>query len=116
MKPIIYGIPNCDSIRKARQWFDANGIGYTFVDFRRTALSEDKVAGWLKAVGQTTLVNKRSTTWKQMSDSERSEVEQGDSLSVLLAHSTLIKRPVLEYQGDIAVGFSAQDYASRFGV
>ena len=51
-----------------------------------------------------------------MSDSERSEVEQGDSLSVLLAHSTLIKRPVLEYQGDIAVGFSAQDYASRFGI
>ncbi len=116
MKPIIYGIPNCDSIRKARQWFEANGIEYTFVDFRQSTLSRDKVARWIEAAGHKILINKRSTTWKQMKDSDRHEVEHGDSLSVLLAHPTLIKRPVLEHQDNTIVGFSADDYASRFGV
>jgi len=116
MKPIIYGIPTCDSIRKARKWFDANGISYLFVDLRETAPSRQQVADWMTAVGDSALVNKRSTTWKNMSDNERNEAEHGDVLAVLLANPTLIKRPVLEYQGNTAVGFNANDYASRFGI
>ena len=116
MKPIIYGIPTCDSIRKARKWFDTNGIDYLFVDLRDNLPSRQQVASWIAAVGDTALINKRSTTWKNMSDNERNEAEHGDVIAVLLANPTLIKRPVLEYQGNTAVGFSADDYASRFGI
>lgn len=116
MKPTIYGIPTCDSIRKARKWFDANDIGYTFIDLRETAPSRQQIANWITTVGETALVNKRSTTWKNMSDSERKEAEHGDVITVLLANPTLIKRPVLEHQGDTAIGFNADDYASRFGI
>ena len=114
MKPVIYGIPTCDSIRKARKWFDAQSIDYQFIDVRQTAPTREQVAGWIEAVGQKAMINKRSTTWKNMSDTERHEVEHGDALKVLLANPTLIKRPVLEYAGDTAVGFSADDYAARF--
>ena len=116
MKPIIYGIPTCDSIRKARKWFDANGIRYLFVDLRETAPSRQQVTDWMTAVGDSALVNKRSTTWKNMSDNERNEAEHGDVIAVLLANPTLIKRPVLVYQGNTTVGFNANDYASRFGI
>jgi|OM-RGC.v1.028442137 transcriptional regulator, Spx/MgsR family len=114
MKPQIYGIPSCDSIRKARKWFDANNVEYTFSDVRQQCPSRAQVASWIEAVGAKALINKRSTTWKNMDESARQEVEQGDTLGVLLANPTLIKRPVLEYQGEIAVGFSADDYAQRF--
>lgn len=114
MKPVIYGIPSCDSIRKAKKWFDAESIDYDFVDVRQTPPSRDQIAGWINVVGPAALINKRSTTWKNLSDAERHQVEHGDTLAVLLANPTLIKRPVLEYQGDTAVGFSADDYRSRF--
>lgn len=114
MKPVIYGIPNCDSIRKARKWFDAQGVDYTFVDLRQTPPSPDQVTAWIDAVGGATLVNKRSTTWKNMSDTEKQDVEQGKVLAALLANPTLIKRPVLEYAGTTTVGFSADNYAKQF--
>lgn len=114
MKPVIYGIPTCDSIRKARKWFDAQGIDYDFIDVRQTAPTRAQVAGWIDAVGHQALINKRSTTWKNLDEAGRAEVEHGDSLSILLANPTLIKRPVLEYQGETAVGFNSDDYSARF--
>lgn len=114
MKPIIYGIPTCDSIRKARKWFDAEHIDYDFVDVRKTPPSREQVEGWIAAVGQKALINKRSTTWKQMNEQDKEQVENADALPILLANPTLIKRPVLEYKGDTAVGFNADDYAARF--
>lgn len=116
MTPVIYGIPNCDSIRKARKWFEANDIEYRFVDVRQTPPSSGEVSAWMAAVGQQALVNKRSTTWKQMGPEQRQQVESGDALPILLAHPTLIKRPVLEYAGQVAVGFSADDYSNRFEI
>lgn len=115
MKPVIYGIPTCDSIRKARKWFIAEGIDFNFVDVRDTPPTRAKLAGWIDAVGNKALVNKRSTTWKNMSPAEREAAESGDTLSALLANPTLIKRPVLEYANETAVGFSSDDYAARFG-
>ena len=115
MSTTLYGIPNCDTVRKARKWFDAHGIDYAFVDFRESPLGAAQVEGWLEAVGST-LLNKRSTTWKQLTDTERTAAESGDPVPLLLAHPTLIKRPVLEHQSQISVGFKADDYAAKFGV
>ena len=116
MKPAIYGIPNCDSIRKARKWFEQHGIEYQFIDVRETPPSRDQVNDWIEAVGRAALINKRSTTWKTLGVAERDETEQGDTLSVLLNHPTLIKRPVLEHAGEVMVGFNAEQYRERFSV
>lgn len=114
MKAVIYGIPNCDTIKKARRWLEAQGVDYTFVDFRKTAPIAEQVAGWITAVGQKKLVNRRSTTWKNLPEQERRAVEDGDAISVLVSHPTLIKRPVLEHRGQTVVGFNATDYAQQF--
>ncbi|MDG1065103.1 MAG: arsenate reductase [Luminiphilus sp.] len=115
MNPVIYGIPNCDSIKKARGWFESQGLHYTFIDFRKAAPSPAQLSNWCAAVGEKALLNKRSTTWKNLSDQDRLEAENGNALALLLTHPTLIKRPVLEYAGETSVGFNATDYAAKFG-
>lgn len=116
MTATLFGIPNCDTVRKARKWLEASGIDHQFIDFRETPTPPDQLRSWLAQVGAP-LLNKRSTTWKQLTDSERQAAEQyGDALIALLgAHPTLIKRPVLEHEGRVRVGFSASDYANEFG-
>ncbi len=114
MQPIIYGIPNCDSVRKAKTWLNNQQIDYCFVDVRKTPPTKDQLACWLAAIGAKLLVNKRSTTWKNLSADERYEAEQGDTLAVLLDNPTLIKRPVLEHRGTTTVGFNADTYSERF--
>lgn len=115
MNPVIYGIPNCDSIKKARRWLESQGLAYTFVDFRKTAPTPLQLNQWIAAVGEKTLLNRRSTTWKNLSEQDRLEAENGNARALLLSHPTLIKRPVLEHEGETAVGFNAADYAMRFG-
>lgn len=113
MTTTIYGIPNCDTVRKARKWCDAHDVPYEFVDFRETPVGDARIASWLAAVGDS-LLNRRSTTWKQLSDAERDSTANDTGIIALLAaHPTLIKRPVLEHKGDIAIGFKADDYAAR---
>ena len=115
MNPVIYGIPNCDSIKKARRWFESQGLDYTFIDFRNTAPTPLQLNQWIAAVGEKALLNRRSTTWKNLSEHDRLEAENGNALALLQTHPTLIKRPVLEHGGETAVGFNAAEYATRFG-
>ncbi len=114
MKPVVYGIPNCDSVRKARKWLESAGIDFDFVDFRRTPVSEEKIQGWIDAVGVKTLLNKRSTTWKDLATEEHLRAENGDASGLMCSHPTLIKRPVLQIDNEILVGFSADSYATQF--
>ena len=116
MLPIIYGISNCDTVRKARKWLADQGIEYQFVDVRDTPPTRERIGDWIASAGKEVLVNKRSTTWKNMDNAEREEAENGDTLAVLLSHPTLIKRPVLEHNGAIDVGFNADNYGTRFNV
>lgn len=110
----IFGIPNCDSVKKARKWLEAQDIAYTFVDVRENTPPYSQVAHWVATLGPEKMVNKRSTTWKNMSDEERAEAQTGDTVSVLLANPTLIKRPVLEHNDVLDVGFKAEAYAAYF--
>lgn len=114
MQVVVYGIPNCDSIKKARNWFQANSVDYTFVDVRQNPPTREQLGHWMDCVGPKVLINKRSTTWKNMTTEEQQQTECGDTLSVLLKHPTLIKRPVLEHTGEVFVGFNADTYARRF--
>lgn len=113
-KTILYGLKNCDTVKKARQWLDAKGIQYRFHDFRADGLSKDQLQQWLGRIGSDTLINNRSTTWKQLTDQDK-KLAMGEAASaVVLANPTLIKRPVLEHGEEIHVGFSPEDYEKLF--
>ena len=114
----LYGIKNCDTVKKARQWLDQQGIDHQFHDFRAEGLSAQQINTWRKQVDWETLVNKRSTTWKQLDDATKAcistDVNTDTVNAILLANPTLIKRPVLEYSGQVYLGFKAAEYEAIF--
>ena len=113
-QPTLFGIPNCDTVRKARKWLDDQGLAHEFVDLRADTPSARRIREWLLAVGSERLVNRRSTTFKQLSEGDKAALEGGDTVSVLRAQPTLIKRPILEWNNAVSVGFKAEDYAQLF--
>ena len=113
-QPLLFGIPNCDTVRKARKWLDEHGLTHEFIDLRARRPSTNKISQWLTAVGPERLINRRSTTFKQLSQNDRAALEGGDTVSVLQAQPTMIKRPVLEWSNAVLVGFKAEDYAQLF--
>ena len=113
-QPILFGIPNCDTVRKARKWLDDQGKAHEFIDLRADTPSTQKISEWLAAVGAERLINRRSTTFKHLSEGDKSALKGGDAVSVLQAQPTLIKRPVLEWNNAVSVGFKAEDYAQLF--
>lgn len=115
MAAVVYGIPNCDSVRKARKWLADNEIAYKFVDVRENPPDAAKLHAWTDAVGAGTLVNRRSTTWKQLDPTARQRIDAGDVIDTLAANPTLIKRPVLEFAGTTMVGFEPDSYRTCFG-
>jgi arsenate reductase (glutaredoxin) len=110
----LVGIKNCDSVKKARKWLEANAINYTFHDLREQGVERASLEQWLDAVGLELLLNRRSTTWKQLSEAERSDVDRDKALTLMLANPTLIKRPVLIAGKVIHVGFKNTEYKSIF--
>ena len=106
----LYGIPNCDTVRKARAWCTANGVAMQFHDFKKSGVPESALQQWLQAIGPQALVNKRGTTWRQLDDVSRAAVEDGSrTAEVLQAHPSVIKRPVVDWgeqaQPRFTVGF-----------
>lgn len=112
---ILYGIKNCDTVKKARRWCDANGVDFQFHDFRVDGLDEATISGWLKSVSWEVLLNKRSTSWKQLDDPRKEQLDQNIAVELMLANATLIKRPVLSDSESCMVGFKEADYAAHFG-
>lgn len=108
----IYGIPNCDSCRKACKWLDAEHVPYHFHDLREDGIDREMLDRWLAVTDWKTLLNTRSRTWRALSDEQKTDVDQADAVRLMLAHPTLIKRPVAEAGRSVLVGFSAEDYAA----
>ena len=111
----IYGIKNCDSVKKARKLLEEYDVEYQFHDFRVDGITKTLLSDWLKSVPHTLLLNKRSTTWKQLDESVQSvfdtEASNQEIIDLFITHPTLIKRPVLvNDENEITVGFSKQDY------
>ena len=110
---VLYGIKNCDTVKKARRWLDGHGIAYRFHDFRADGIDNQRLARWTKLLGWETLLNRRGTTWRSLSEAQRSKFSDAPSaVSAMLAHPALIKRPVLEINGKIHVGFKPDAYAT----
>jgi arsenate reductase len=111
----LYGIPNCDTVKKARTWLDAQGLPYTFHDFKKAEISRELVQGWLKDVAWDVLVNRKGTTWRALSDERKAAITDADSATTLMLESpSVIKRPVLAAAGRTHVGFSDALYQQIF--
>ena len=109
----FYGIPNCDTVKKARKWLDANGLEYVFHDYKKEGADEGKVAEWIAAKGVATVLNKRGTTYRKLSDEEK--VDAADShkaVTLLVQHPSMIKRPVVEHENGILVGFKEDEWSA----
>jgi Spx/MgsR family transcriptional regulator len=106
----LFGIKNCDTVKKARKWLESHDHDYTFHDFRSDGLNKKQVETWLEKLGNEVLINRRSTTYRGLSDKDKSCLENQGAIDLLVEHPTLIKRPVLEHNNDYMVGFKADDY------
>lgn len=111
----LFGIPNCDQIKRSRAWLDENGIAYKFHDFKRAGLDAKALDAWLATAGAERLVNRKGTTWRKFSDAERAQADtMAGARALMIANPSLIKRPVLDIDGSITVGFDAENYKKRF--
>ena len=111
----VHGIPNCDTVKKARAWLTAQGLAHRFHDFKKDGVPPDALDEWLRAAGWETLVNRKGTTWRALDDATRAGVtDTASARSLLLARPSAIKRPVVRWSdGRITVGFDADDWATR---
>ncbi|MEL6737340.1 MAG: ArsC family reductase [Pseudomonadota bacterium] len=113
----LYGIPNCDTVKKARRWLDANGFDYAFHDYKKVGADAAKLEAWIAAKGLDVVLNKRGTTYRKLSDNEKAKA--GDShtaVALLVQHPSLIKRPVVEHAnasgGGILIGFKEDEWSA----
>ena len=110
----LYGIKNCDTVKKARRWLEQAGIDYQFHDFRSDGLETHQVQNWVDALGWENILNKRSTTWRKLPEETKNSLGENNLVSLLLEQPTLIKRPVLDKQGQIHLGFQETNYQQIF--
>ena len=110
----LYGIKNCDTVKKARQWLDKQGVDYHFHDFRVDPITPATVEQWIQQLGWENVVNKRSTTWKQLDEQARNTMNEGSAVAAILDNPTLVKRPLLDRDGQFSVGFKPEQYSTLF--
>lgn len=109
----LYGIPNCDTVKKARAWLNAQGVDYRFHDFKKQGVPEPRLQAWIQAVGWEKLVNRQGTTWRKLDAATQSAVRDAASASALMhANVSVIKRPVVEWGAQTTVGFDAGVWAT----
>ena len=108
----LYGIKNCDTVKKARRWLEDHGVEYQFHDFRQDGLDKKQLSGWVERLGWEAVVNKRSTTWRNLSDKEKDIKTNAQAIKLLSANPTLIKRPVTENNKTLLIGFKETEYKS----
>lgn len=106
----IYGIKNCDTMKKAMRWPDDAGVAYTFHDFRVAGIEPGKIAAWCASLGWETLLNRRGLTWRGLSDAQKQGMDEVRAIALMAEYPALIKRPVLEFADHIEVGFSPERY------
>lgn len=107
----IFGIKNCDTMKKAMKWLDENGVAYEFVDYKKAGVAETNLPDWNARAGWQTLLNTRGLMWKKLSDDERAAVDEAKALKLMAQYPALIKRPVLDTGKELRVGFTPESYA-----
>jgi len=106
----VYGIPNCDTMKKARRWLEANGIEYDFQDYKKLGVPEKNLKNWVKQSGWETILNKRGTTWRKLDDDLKDNIDEAAAIQVMLNNPSIIKRPILESGKLLLIGFDEDQY------
>lgn len=110
MRLDLFGIPNCDTVKKARQWLDQRGHAVTFHDYKKVGVDEAALDRWIDQVGWERLLNRAGTTFRKLDEADRLDIDRAKARALMLAHPSLIKRPVVEGAGELLVGFKPADY------
>ena len=114
MKVTIYGIKNCDTMKKARTWLDKKGVAYRFHDYKAAGIDLGRLESWAAKVGWEPLLNRAGTTFRKLQDQEKVDLTEEKALALMVAQPSMIKRPVLEIGSKLLVGFKPQDYQEHF--
>ncbi len=110
----IYGIPNCDTMKKARQWLDAHGIAYEFHDYKKEGVDEKRLRHWVEQVGWESLLNRRGMMWRKLDQAVKDDIDEASAIRIMLETPSIIKRPVLEWGDTLHLGFKDAQYAKLF--
>jgi arsenate reductase len=111
----IYGIKNCDTMKKARSWLDSHGVAYVFHDYRTAGIDKDRLKRWSDELGWETLLNRAGTTFRKLPESDKKDLNEKKARALMLAQPSMIKRPVLDRDGKLLVGFKPEIYAKDVG-
>lgn len=111
----FYGIPNCDTVKKARTWLEDKGIAYAFHDYKKEGADKAKLAAWCKAAGWETLLNRAGTTFKKLPDADKRGLDEAKAIALMLAAPSMIKRPVVEHPKGLLVGFKPDQWEAIIG-
>ena len=112
---VLYGIKNCDTVKKARAWLDAAGVAHDFHDFKAKSIDVASLAGWVSALGWETVLNRAGTTFRALPDAEKAGLDAGKAVALMVSQPSMIKRPVLVGPGLLLVGFKPEIYAAKLG-
>ncbi len=111
---ILYGIPNCDTVKKARSWLDNKGLPYTFHDYKKAGIDAAKLSGWCDKMGWDTILNRAGTTFKKLPDEDKADLMQESAITLMVAAPSMIKRPVVEFSGGLLAGFKLLEWEAAF--
>ncbi len=110
----LYGIPNCDTVKKARTWLEGQGVDYAFHDYKKAGADAGKLAAWCEAAGWEIVLNRAGTTFKKLPDADKAGLDQAKAIALMLAQPSMIKRPVVEHSGGLLVGFKPDAWEAAF--
>lgn len=111
MSVTLYGIPNCDTVKKARAWLDAQGIAYAFHDYKKLGVDPARLADWCGQAGWEKVLNRAGTTFRKLPDADKQGLDEADAIRLMAEHPSMIKRPVVEHSAGLLVGFAAEEWA-----
>ncbi len=111
----LYGIPNCDTVKKARTWLDAKGLGYTFHDYKKAGADPARIAQWIAAAGLDKVLNRAGTTFKKLPDADKADIDAAKAAALMAAKPSCIKRPIVEHPGGLLVGFKPDEWQAALG-
>ena len=111
----MYGIKNCDTIKRARSWLEGHKVAYQFHDYKSAGIDKPTLEGWIKKVGWEVLLNRAGTTFKKLPEADKQGLSEKKAIALMLAQPSMIKRPVLEAKSKLTVGFKPEEYQKLFG-
>ncbi len=110
----VYGIKACDTMKKARSWLEANGVDYSFHDYKAQGVTPERLAVWIAQVGWEKVLNRNGTTFRKLAEDDRADLTAEKAIRLMVANPSMIKRPIIESEGALVLGFNPSDYQKAF--